>query len=176
MSTAARVLSIDAVAGLRDDLLRFGEKAGRALEGAHNEVRRTLDALEERRQFWQQEIRRREEDVARARSELATRQWGQRGGSGPGTTDQELALARARRRLQEAEEKAQAARRHLRQLPQDISEFEAPANALNNFLEHELKRAVVLLQSKIDSLEAYARLAAPSAPSSATPSEGGPPA
>ena len=51
MSTAARVLSIDALAELRDSLLRFAEKAGRALEGAHNEVGRSINALEVRQQF-----------------------------------------------------------------------------------------------------------------------------
>jgi|SRR6516164_6626475 hypothetical protein len=176
MSNGARVLSIDALVELRDSLQRFGEKAGRALEGARNEVRRSIDGLEQRQQFWQQETRRREEAVARAKSELATRQWGHRGGGGPGTTDQEIALARARRRLEEAEEKVKACRRWLHQLPLDVSDFEGPANALTNFLDHEMKRAIVLLQNKVDSLEAYARLAAPSAPSTAPPADGGTPA
>jgi len=171
MSTAARVLSIDALVELRDALHRFAEKAGRALEGANNEVRRSLDALEQRQQFWQQEIRRREEEVTRAKSELTTRRWA----GGPGTTDQEVALARARRRLQEAEEKLRAARRWLRQLPLDVSDFEGRAGALVNFLEHDLKRAVVLLQSKIDALEAYTRTVAAAAPTAATPADGGTP-
>jgi DNA repair exonuclease SbcCD ATPase subunit len=174
MPDAARVLSIDALAELRDGLHRFAEKAGRALEGAHNEVGRAVNAVEQRLEYWQQETRRREEEVRRAKSELATRRWGHRDGGGPGTTDQEIALARAQRRLQEAEEKVKAARRWLRQLPQDISEFEGPANALESFLEHEMKRAVVLLQTKIEALEAYTRLAAPATPAAAAPPDGGP--
>jgi hypothetical protein len=161
MSDGARVLSIDALAELRDTLHRFAEKAARALEGAHNEVNRAVTDIEQKQQYWLGEIRRREEEVARAKSELATRKWGHRGGGGPGTTDQEIALTRARNRLREAEEKLQVTRRWLRSLPQDISEFEGRAGGLVNFLEHDLKRAVVLLQNKIDALEAYTRVAAP---------------
>src|SRR4029079_12461897 len=99
MANPARVLSIDALEQLREALQRFGGAAQKALEGSHTEVRRALDGLEQRRAFWQHEIRRRQEDVTRAKSELAQRKWGAHDGSGPGATDQELALAKAQRRL-----------------------------------------------------------------------------
>src|SRR2546429_292847 len=100
------------------------------------ELRRFAQSLKHFSAELQQEMSGREEEVSRAKSELARRRW-----AGGGTTDQELALARAHRRLHEAEDKLRTARRWLRQLPQDVDDFESRAGALVNFLDHDMKRA-----------------------------------
>ncbi len=70
MSQSANVLAIHALDELKGALARFGGEAREALEAVEREIRRTLEWLEERHTHWQREVRRRQEDVHRARAAL----------------------------------------------------------------------------------------------------------
>src|SRR5690242_15008389 len=107
MGPSARITSIESLKEFRTSLCRFGHDAKEAVCATELEIRRILDWLEEKLTYWQREVRIREEDVARAKAELIQRQYGQRAGRGPGTTDQEIALEKAIRRLREAEAKVE---------------------------------------------------------------------
>ena len=94
MGPSARVTSIEALKDFRASLCRFGHDAKEAIGATELEIRRIFDWLDAQLKYWQKEVRIREEDVARAKAELIQRQYGQRDGRGPGTTDQEIALQR----------------------------------------------------------------------------------
>jgi hypothetical protein len=175
MSQSAHVHSLDAVKAFREALCRFGVDAQSALAAADHEVRRTLDGLQARLEYWQRRVRECQEEVTRAKTALIQRRWGQQDGKGPGTTEAELALRHAQERLREAEAKVEITRRWQRQLPQAVREFEGPARQLGGWLDCDLKYVLALLGSKIESLEAYVTLTAPTLSPDAPPAEAPPP-
>ena len=127
MTPGAQVESVDALRALHAALARFGVQARGALDAAAQEVRHTLDALDERLAFWQQETARRQEDVNRARADLSRVRW-MHDGERVGGSEQEINLLRARQRLREAEEKSATVRRCQRLLPDAVREYEGPAH------------------------------------------------
>jgi hypothetical protein len=161
MTQGAHVTSIDALEEFRTALIKFGTEAQAALAAAEMEIRRTVDGLEQQLKRWQTELRVRQEDVTRAKAELARRKWGHRDGGGPGTTDQEIALAKAKERLREAEDKIETVRRCQRLLPREIHEYQGPARQLGGWLEANLRHTTAILATRIAALEAYAAVLPP---------------
>jgi DNA repair exonuclease SbcCD ATPase subunit len=163
MSQSARVSSIEAVKAFREALCTFSEDAQRALCAADQEIRRTLDGLQARLQYWQRMVRECQEEVTRAKTALIQRRWGHHEGRGPGTTEQEIALRKAQARLKEAEAKVETVRRWQLQLPQAIHEYEGPARQLAGWLDADLRHVVAILDQRLAALEAYVALT-PSSP------------
>jgi hypothetical protein len=161
MGEFARVTSIDALKDFRADLCTFGEQAREVLSAVHMATQRTLDWLDEQAKHWQREVRRWEDAVTEARTELARRKMIRIGDRAPDCTEQERQLRVARRRLEEAQDKLATTRRWLPAFRRALDEYHGPARQLAGFLEGEQPRALALLQYKIDALEEYVRLAAP---------------
>jgi hypothetical protein len=164
----AGVRSIETIQEFKLALQKFRVDADKALCAIDLHIRRFFDWLEDQAKGWQHEVRCRQDEVRHAREELARRRWFNKDGSGPGTTDQEEALEEAQRQLREAEDKVEACRRWVRQLPHEVTEYEGPARQLSAQLDGELPRALTLLDHKIAALEAYIQLTAPAAPAPAT--------
>ena len=160
-SDFARVTSIEALQEFRADLCKFGDRAKDGLSSVQMEMQRTLDWLEDQEKSWQREVRRWEEAVIAARTELARRKMMRIGDRAPDCTEQEDILRAAQHRLDEAEDKLRKTRRWLPNFRRAVDEYQGPARQLSGFLEGEQPRALALLQQKIDALEAYARLGAP---------------
>src|SRR3981081_4646807 len=71
MSSQADVRSIDSLKDFRVALALFSEEALAALGAVNSEVRRTIQWLQhDRREYWQQQIKRRREQVAEAKGEV----------------------------------------------------------------------------------------------------------
>ena len=160
MSESAHVSSIDAVKAFREALCTFGVDAEAALCSADTEIRRVVDWVRGQGEVWQRRVRECQEEVTRAKAVLVQKRWGHDEGRGPGSTEAEMALRKAKQRLEEAEAKVQAVRRWLQQLPQALLEYEGHARQLSGWLESDLKRGLVVLDQKIDALEAYVHLSA----------------
>ena len=159
MGPSARVGSIEKLQALHDALARFGVEAQAALDSGRSEVRHALDHLHDALRRWQVEVQRRQEDVNRARADLShARAIRQDDSSRAGTVEQEMALQKAKVRLQEAEEKVERTRRWLRLLPDAIAELETPSRHLAGMLEADLRQALALLDGKIAALTAYAEM------------------
>jgi hypothetical protein len=165
MTQAARVLSIEDVEAFHASLARFGARGQESLASAELEIRRVLETIQERLTFWQREIHRRQEDVNRARSELAFKR-SMSDGRRTGAVEQEIALAKAQAKLREAEDKTIVCRRWITALPQAINEYEGYARVLAGMFDGNLKQSLALLRTKINILKDYAEMNAPS--------EGGP--
>lgn len=176
MSGSARVLSIEALEAIKVSFVRFRMDAGKALDAVEQDLRRILDRLEDQQKYWQRMIRTCQDEVNRAKSELARRKMGYERGTGPGCTEQEEALDLAKRRLQHAELKSDKSRQWNRSLPQAVLEYEGPARQLGGFLDVEVQQAIAYLEQKIRSLEAYLATQAPAAPQLAPAPEATPPA
>lgn len=161
MNPSAHVHSIDQLDRLRAALARFGVDAQAALETATNEIRRVREGLEQRLHHWQQQVIKRQELLAQARSALSHARALHRGES-VGCVEQELAVRKAKLSLAEAEDKVATTRRWQRELPLLVKDFEGPAHGLHGFLEADLRQAVVLLAGRLEALRAYTALTAPS--------------
>src|SRR5437870_8073019 len=122
----ARVTSIETVEDFRAKLCEFGKDAKDTLCAAEMQIRRTFDWLNERGKHWQKEVRKREEEIVRAKIELQARKGMCKDGRGPGTTDQEFALRKAQMRLKEAEEKVAHCKRWGPLLQHAVHEFHGP--------------------------------------------------
>jgi hypothetical protein len=169
MSTSAQVRSVQLLEHLHAVLARYGVAAQSALATAALEIRRTQNALHDQLKYWQQQVFKREEERAQARSALAhTRAMSE--DRRTGCVEQELALRKAEERLRHAEGKVAAVRRWQRELPDLIEEYEGPARALSGLVEPNLRQGLALLETKVASLQAYLALSVPgAAPAPAAP-------
>jgi hypothetical protein len=162
--SSAQVHSLQRLTEFQTALANFRQQAGEALCSVAVEVRRVQDWLEGQLGNWEAEVRRAEDAVIKAKQELARRRLQRVGDRPADTTEQEVALARAVRRLEFAEEKRERTRQWIRKLPDEVLDYEAQANLFQGVLESEVPRMNAFLDRKLDILEAYTHGAAPEAP------------
>ena len=161
MSESAQVSSIDALRQFRAKLCEFGVNALESLAAVEMEIRHVQDWLTQQVKNWQLQVRDRGEDVARAKAALVRHKWGSKDGKGVGTTEVELEVKKAKRRLEEAEAKIEVTRRWQRQLPKAVHDYEGPARQLTGYLEADLKQVMAMLDRMTNALEAYTAIGAP---------------
>jgi hypothetical protein len=169
--SSAQVYSLERLLDFQAALATFAHQAKEALSSSDMEIRRTVNWLEEQLKSWHAEVRRAEEDVFKAKQELARRRMMRIGDRPVDTTEQEIALAKAQQRLNYALEKRDACRRWLRDLPEAINEYRGHAVNYQSVLECEVPRMAAFLDRKMDLLEAYAQVAAPDTPPGAPPGD-----
>jgi len=167
MSQSARVTSLDAVKALHSALVRYGPEAQEALGAAAIDIRRVFDFLHDQLKHWQRQVDKRQEEVNRARADLAHAR-ALKKGERSGTVEQEIALRKAQNRLREAEEKFAVTKRWLLHLPQAVNEYEGPARRLGGLLDADLKQGLAVLENKIAILEAYMAVQAAPPPPAAS--------
>jgi hypothetical protein len=155
MSPSARVTEIDALRAWKAALCVFTEAAEEALVAADMDIRRTADWLDERRRFWEDELRRREDGVTHAKAELTRKKLMPIIGKSPDTSEEEKQLRRAVARLEEAELKVKRTRKWAPIYQRAVEEYHGIARRLGAFLEMDMRRAAALLDRKIAALEAY---------------------
>jgi hypothetical protein len=164
MIQAADVRSIEAVRDLHAHVCKFRTDAQDGLAAVELTIRRGVDFLADKLQFWQRAIRKCEDDVFQAKQELKQRQYPGYDGRIPDCTVQEENLKRAQGRLRYAQEKVETVRRWQSKFPKAVAEtYEGPARHLAAALEGEVPRALALLERRIVALEEYIALMAPNA-------------
>ncbi|MBX9627474.1 MAG: hypothetical protein K2X82_26980 [Gemmataceae bacterium] len=155
----ADVRSIDAVRDWRAALCAYGESLSEALAGVELEIRRGFDWLADQLARWRREVRECEEDVFRAKQELAARKWPGYDDRPPDTTDQEKALRRAEARLEYAEGQVERVRGWIARLPKVVDEvYRGKGRRLVAFLEVDLPRGLADLDRRVSALDRYAGL------------------
>lgn len=170
---SADVRSIAALAEWRADLINYGDTLAEAMAGVNLEIRRAFDWLDEQMTLWKRAVRDCEDEVTRAKAELAQRNFQTWDGREPDCTVQEKALRRAKARLEYAEDKVETVRRWISRLPKLIDEaFTGPSRRLGTLLEADLPVASTELGRRVAALENYAGLRADYAPTPSTSSVG----
>lgn len=164
MNASANVTSIESLGQLRAALCSFGEKAAEAVLAADAEIQRTVDWLDDQLSYWKREVRRWEDEVFRARTELSRRRMLRIGDRPPDCSEQEEALERARAALAHAEEQVEVTRRWQRLWHEAVTEYRGPVGQFKGLLEGELPRAIALLERKSETLDAYIAVGAPLTP------------
>jgi chromosome segregation ATPase len=169
MDSQARVGSIDAIEAFRATLIRYAERARRALDDVTGEVKRTRGWLEsEQRQKWEAEYRRRARQLEQAEQELfsarlsALRQ---------DKSVQQLAVKKARRALTEAEEKLAVLKRWRQAYDARVEALAKQLESLHDTLSRQVPQGVVSLGNSIRYLQDYAELSAAPRPAAAAAEE-----
>jgi len=163
MGTQASVHSIDALKGLRTALALFSEDALAALGAVEMEVKRAVQWVQhDRRAYWQEQIKRRREQVAAAQAEVFRRKLAKTADYTPAYSEQKELLRRAQASLQDAEMRAVLAKKWEPALQQAVLEYHASVRRIKDLASGDVPRAVALLERLIDALEAYVRVAPPS--------------
>lgn len=172
MSNQAAVHSIEALKDLRVALALFSEDAMSALGAVEMEVRRTVQWLQhDRRMYWQDQIKRRREQVASAKAELFRRQLAKRPDSSPSCTEQKEIHRRAEASLHEAEMRLAMVKKWDPALQQALFEYHGSIRRIKDLSSGDVPRAMLKLERMVDALEAYLRVAPPSGRGEASPLE-----
>ncbi|MBP3953834.1 hypothetical protein J8F10_00780 [Gemmata sp. G18] len=156
---SADVRSIAAVIDWHAALTNYGDGLSEAMAGVDLEIHRAFDWLGEQLARWQRAVRDCEEEVVRAKAELAQRKFPTWDGRDPDCTVQEKALRLAKARQEHAEEKVETVRRWIGRLPKMVDEvFTGPSRRLKSILEADLPNSRTELTRRIGALESYAGL------------------
>ncbi|MEY3023255.1 MAG: hypothetical protein ACO3Y3_01595 [Phycisphaerales bacterium] len=163
MKEGAGVTNLEALERFRAALLEFIHDASNALGEADSEVDRVQVWLErEQKIHWQQEHRRRSEEVARAKSALYRKQLTVSSKDRPpSAVDEKKALQRAQARLEEAEQKIRRIKHWSVHLGQEAARYKAATSSLAAVLERELPASAEMLKRAIAAIEQYLHTAAP---------------
>jgi hypothetical protein len=173
MSNPARVESIEALKMFRRAIIKFIESADVAMADAESEMQRRLNWLEnEQDSYWQGQIRKRQEDVTKAKDAVRQKKiFKDFAGRTPAADQEEKALRIAIARLEEAERKLAAVRKYARKLPKEIEVYKGTVQRFATTVQSDLPTAAGKLDAMIRHLEEYANLAPASAASVATSSD-----
>jgi hypothetical protein len=162
MGQSVRVHSLESLEKFRVALIEFGQDAKDTLSATEMHIHRTFDWLEEKAKYWTHEIKRRREELTRAKIELDQRKFADRNGRGPGHSSQEKQFRKAQARLKEAEQKFENCKRWKPLLEHAVHEYLGPARQLNGAIDTDLTQSAILLKQKVIALEQYLALQAPS--------------
>jgi len=153
MPTQAHVASIDSLDAFRARLIVFIEKALVAADDVLDDVSRTRGWLQhDQRVRWEAELRKRSKALENARQELLTARLANLRDA---PTDKVMAVARAKRAFDEAQEKLGLLKKWNRQYDQEVGPLAKQVEKLRFFLATDLKRAASSLGQSVRTLEAY---------------------
>ena len=166
MSQSANVRSVEAIHDFRIALTNFSEEARTALSSAEMEVRRTRDWLSrDQLTYWQAQVKKRNELLSMARTELYRRRLSQQGSDAISDTEQKEAVRIAQRRLEAAEQRVALIKKWIPVLEHAISEYHASSQPLGDRLTGSLINSLTLLDRLVGTLESYLATVPPPAPS-----------
>lgn len=161
----ANVRSVDAIRDFKNAVVTYAEEAHTALTGVEMEIRQTRNWLErDQLSFWKAQVKRGQEAVAEARTELHRRKLSQGNSDAVSDAEQKENLRNAQRRLHEAEEMVERVKKWIPILEHAIAEYHSQSQPLGDHLAGRLVNSLALLDRMIISVEQYLATEAPSAP------------
>lgn len=168
MSNQAQITSIESLETFRSDLVVFLSQMQPVMDEAGGEVIRMKFWLQnEQREFWENQARRRRRQLEDAQAELLNARLSRLQVS---SSAQQLAVHRAKRAVQETEEKLALLKKWDRELENLTDPLLKPVGQLQGFLATDMKKAVAYLAQSVQALEAYTDVAAPGLPAAAATS------
>lgn len=159
----ADIRSIDVIDSFRTTLVGFVDSGRAALMEAESDLEKTIMWLErERVSHWNRQIRRQQELLTRAKSELYRKQMQSSAKEGRvGDSDERMNLQRAERNLQDARRKLEGTKAWIRRLERERSLYKAAVSPFATAVDHDLPHAIALLKKMSEDLEAYTSMPAP---------------
>jgi hypothetical protein len=170
MPERAHVTSVDALEAFRASLIVYLSKARPTLEEVSAAVQRTRGWLEgEQRTHWENEFRQRSRALQEAQAAL----FSSRLSSFRDTSAAEqMAVQRTKRSRDEAEAKLRVLKQWNRVFDNRVDPLVKQMEKLHTVLAHDMVKAVAFLGQAIRTLDAYAKVAPPSAVPGAVPAVG----
>jgi hypothetical protein len=156
MADRAHVTSVDAIELFRANLIAYLGKARPVLEDACDEVFRTRQWLQQdRRVHWENQLRRRRKILEEAEQTL----FGARLGNLREPTSAEMAaVTRAKRALDEAEEKLRLVKRWTMEFDHRVQPLVKELEGLRTMMANDMPKAAAHLAQVIKTLDAYANV------------------
>jgi len=159
MAKRAKVYAVDALKRFRPALIAFIDECTVALVSAEADVGRVVMHIRNNRYpYWKKQIRVRQDEFVRAKSELAMKKIMHDPDDARSDVDQVKAVEKARRRVAEAEEKTLLCKQWARKLEQEQSNFQGQASALRRILETDTPHAIAELDRMAGALEDYLKM------------------
>lgn len=169
MAEQANVSSIDALEAFRADLIQFVEKARVALEDAEGEVRRTRSWLDvDRTGHWTAQAKLRLKQLEQAEAEFYNARITRPTES---HSFHKLAVAKAQRRVEEAQEKLQVIKRWRMQFDNHTTPLLRQLDSAFFLVGNHLPKGIHVLGESIKALQDYAEKAPTPKPAAPTSGE-----
>ncbi|MHC4443248.1 MAG: immunity protein Imm33 domain-containing protein [Planctomycetota bacterium] len=158
MSEFARVDSIDSLSELRIFLCKLADKVKVGLDEADSDIRRTgIWLKQDQHSYWTGEVRKNTELFNRAKLALKRKQDEKTPlGGRYSCVDEKKALAVAKRRLEESEQKVANVKRWILLLEKEVFSFKGLTKEINQAIDADIPHAVAKLDNMISALESYA--------------------
>jgi exonuclease VII large subunit len=164
MSSSANVRAIEVVPLLAVALQKFGEEAATALTDLELEVNRAIHWIScELKEYWTQQVRKAQEQVAEARITLERKQMFRAAEERSSCIEEKKALEAAKRRLLLCQQKLEAVRRWSQALARQFMEYKGRVAVLSSWLQTDLPKGLAVLKGMAGALETYVQLDAASA-------------
>lgn len=156
MADRAHVTSVDAIELFRANIIAYLTKARPVLEDACDEVLRTRQWLQQdRRIHWESQLKRRRKILEEAEQAL----FGARiGNFREATSAETAAVTRAKRALNEAEEKLRLIKRWTLEFDHRVQPLVKELEGLRTLMANDMPKAAAHLVQIIKTLDAYANV------------------
>src|SRR6185437_13196690 len=165
-----KVSSVDAIRAFKIAMINFAEDARNGLSSTDMEIRQAQNWLQrDQLTYWQAQVKRWQEKISNARTELHRRQLMQTNSSAVSDTEQKETVREAQRKLHEAEEKVQTIKRWIPLLDHAIAEYDSQAQPLGDRLSGSFVASLNVLDRMTAALDSYLALAPPTTPMAAMP-------
>ena len=153
----ARVLDLKTIERFKSALIGFGESLRASAMEADSEIGRALNWLEnDRVPHWRNQIRKRQDQVTVAKSELFRKQMqGSQKDGRPSDMDEKRQLEKAIRALESARFKLENCRKWRNRLEREYSMYKGQTSSLGAIAEKSVPEGVARLERILDSLEDY---------------------
>ena len=159
MSQQAHVTSLEVLETFRSNLIVYLSQARPALEEVTADVLRTRLWLEnDQRTYWENQFRRRSKVLEEAQQALFSARIGHLRIE---SSAEQLAVHRAKRAVEEAEDKLRVLKKWQREFDNHTQPLVKQMEKLHNVLSVDMVKAVAYLTEAINTLAAYAEMQAP---------------
>jgi hypothetical protein len=156
MALPVDVQSLDVLRTIRGHLCTFGEDARNALAATDMEINRMVTWLtQDRRLYWDAQIRQRRVELELAKSEMSRKRTSQMFGSEANMGEQRDNLRKAKLRLEEAEEKLERVKKWIAPLQQAVLEYRGRARPMSDLADAHIEKSLGMLDRMIAALEEY---------------------
>jgi hypothetical protein len=171
----AKVEDLDAIKSLKRALWKFAEAANVALGDAEGEMNRALLWLEgEQRAYWEGQVRKRHELVERCKEAVRMKKiFKDSAGRQQTAVDEEKALKVAQKRLEDAEQKVVAVKKHTAKLRKETLLYKGHVQRFATAVQNDLPMASAQLDALLDRLQKYVAFDVPEAVRSTAAPENG---
>jgi len=161
VGSAANVKTLDTIVRFRAGLAEFADDVKLALSEAQSDVQKTVQIIQmERLPHWTTRVRKLQDKVQQAKSELYRAEVGSRE-ERPSCVLQRKALAKAKAELEEAERKVAGCKRWIQMLDREGMLFRAALAGISTTVELEVPNALAHMDRLLDSLSKYLSMAPP---------------